>query len=120
MSRSRKKNWFVKDRNPFMKNYANRRLRRIKIVVNDLELGYDDDSYGEIVGEKTNLPLDNKSYKKYTCSYDISDWCWYSSEQHITKYVNRWFDDIHWTPRFIEGKSKEEIIKRQIRECISK
>ena len=61
MSRSRKKNPWLCDRNPWMKNYANRRIRRScdflrcrdKFYVKYISSGGD--------------------YKKYTSSYNICD-----------------------------------------------
>ena len=53
MSRSYKKHPWVCDRNPFMKNYANRRLRRIA------------PEYDIIAG--------GNWYQKYSCSWNICD-----------------------------------------------
>ncbi len=63
MSRSRKKHPSWVDRNPFMKNYANRRLRRKPVSIEFADGG---------------------SYKKFTCSYDISDYrcVWFNDVQH--------------------------------------
>lgn len=52
MARSRKKHPWVCDRNPWMKNYANRRIRRIKTHI-------------EIA--------DGGSYRRYTCPWNICD-----------------------------------------------
>lgn len=57
MSRSYKKHPWVCDRNPFMKNYANRRIRRQHI---DLD-GADETG-------------DHAWYKRVTCPWDICDW----------------------------------------------
>jgi hypothetical protein len=54
MARSFKKPW-VKDRNPFMKRVANRKVRR---PWNWEKIG------------------DGKAYRKLTDPWDISDWCW--------------------------------------------
>lgn len=56
MSRSYQKNPWVNDRNPFMKNYANRRVRRISPYA--------------------NIHADGNWYRRYTCPYDICDWKW--------------------------------------------
>lgn len=54
MSRSRKRTPYSGDKkNKFMKKYANRRLRRKTL---------------------SEMPLQHKSYKKDTCSYDICDY----------------------------------------------
>lgn len=69
MSRSYKKTPGFKDRNPYMKNYANRVVRRIPI---DKEVG------------------DYKTYIKYNCSWDICDWkdLFYNEEQ-VQQYFKR-------------------------------
>ena len=64
MSRSFKKHPWVCDRNPWMKNYANRRFRRYN-------------------GEVQN----GKWYRKYTCPYDICDWKFLYSD----KECDRWW-----------------------------
>ncbi len=70
MSRSRKKVPGWVDRNPFMKNYANRRLRRKPL---DYEIA------------------NGNAYRKEQCSYDICDhkWLYYNSVQvmHACHYV---------------------------------
>jgi len=53
MSRSRKRYPGYSDSKPFMKNYANRRIRRFPVTF-DI--------------------ADGCSYRKLTCSYDICDW----------------------------------------------
>lgn len=76
MSRSYKKNVWVCDRNPFMKNYANRRLRR--------KSSFDD------------VFADRGWYKKTSCPWDICDWkfkCPHSFEQYVIEQENsmrRW------------------------------
>ena len=69
MSRSHKKVWGSKDRNPWAKNYANRKLRY-----------------------KTNVP-NGGNYKKFTQSYDICDWkfFWYSKQEFL-EFQKRWED----------------------------
>ncbi len=61
MARTYKKAW-VKDRNPFMKNYANRIVRR----------------------ERSDIP-DGKQYRKFFCSWSISDWSWEWPEPTLEK-----------------------------------
>ena len=53
MSRSYKRYPGYSDSNPFMKNYANRRIRRLPV---DVDIA------------------DGCSYRKLNCSYDICDW----------------------------------------------
>lgn len=69
MSRSYKKNPWVCDRDPFMKNYANRRVRRKKI---------DWDGEDEVGNHGW--------YKKVTCPWDICDWKW-QVESSFKRYV---------------------------------
>lgn len=70
MSRSRKKVAGFVDRNPFMKKYANRRLRRKSV---DYEMA------------------NGKAYRKENCPYDICDHkdLYYNSVQvmYATQYV---------------------------------
>lgn len=76
MSRSYKKNPWVCDRNPFMKNYANRRLRRHHIDID----GADETG-------------DYAWYKRVTCPWDICDWKW-QLESTFEKYVQA-SDRVH-------------------------
>lgn len=70
MSRSRKKIAGFKDRNTFMKNYANRRIRRISV--------------------DEEIP-NGKKYRLYTESWDICDWKWFLySEQEVKRHCEKW------------------------------
>lgn len=91
MSRSYKKNAWVCDRNPFMKNYANRRVRRKQINLNGEE---ETGNYGW--------------YRKVTCPWDICDWKWQlesSFEQYVQEHERTY---RHWgfTP-----KSRKELLR---------
>ena len=66
MSRSYKRYPGYSDSNPFMKRYANRRLRRLPVDV-------------EIAG--------GCSYRKHTCSYDICDWRWFEYTETLQAYL---------------------------------
>lgn len=88
MSRSVKKHWITKDCNSFMKNYANRRLRRI-VIINE---GLDED----LSGGKINISLNNNSYRKYTSPYEISDWGWRTSLVEIKKDA---YEELHPTAK---------------------
>lgn len=71
MSRSFKKTRGYKDRNPFMKNYANRRIRR-KSVNYDIANG--------------------KAYRKESCSYNICDFYWlhYAGKHRFFVLCKKW------------------------------
>lgn len=72
MSRSRKKVGGWVDRNPYMKAYANRRVRR-KSVNTEIANG--------------------SSYKKMTCSYSICDWRFtFHHDCDVRRYLERWGD----------------------------
>lgn len=92
MSRSKKKTYGFCDRNPFMKNYSNRRLRRIPV--------------------KKTLS-DGGSYRKHTCPWDICDWRFLlHSEQEFRSHVEYW-----WKPE-PEGEYKnfeEYLVKERAR-----
>lgn len=89
MSRTYKKVLGYKDRNPFMKNYANRRLRRLSV-------------------EKTHA--NGKAYKKHTCSYDICDWSWfYFNDRDLIE--NAKWEHEHYPERY---KSFEQCFKKEI------
>ena len=66
MSRSRKRYAGYADRNPFMKNYANRRLRRLPV---------------------DHVIANGKSYRKYACSYDICDFKWFEYVDTLQAYL---------------------------------
>lgn len=71
MSRSKKKIYGFCDRNPFMKNYSNRRLRRMSI-------------------DKTLA--DGGSYRKHTCPWDICDWKFiHYSAQEFRAFTEYWW-----------------------------
>jgi hypothetical protein len=86
MSRSTKKVFGFKDSNPFMKTYANRRLRRIKI--------------------KDTL-ADGTSYRKYTCPWDISDWkyIYYTEVAFIAAKTSDW----HQYPNFCKESNPRSL-----------
>lgn len=63
MSRSVKKTAGYCDRNPFMKNYANRKIRRIPI---EIEEDWVDP-----------IPYKGNGYRRNMCSYDICDFKWH-------------------------------------------
>ena len=76
MARSKRKSWIVDGykgsrRRQFYKNYANRVVRKSKDVP------------------------DGKAYKKFHCSYDISDYKWYADikdefyEKEFWKYIRK-------------------------------
>lgn len=77
MSRSKRKTPGWKDRNTFMKNYANRRIRRKPI-------DYDMSSGG--------------NYRKETSPWDISDWKFllYTDDQ-VKDYCKR-FNELPYKP----------------------
>ncbi len=58
MARSRKNVGVYKDRNPWAKRQANKKVRRYKGVL-----------------------CNGKMYRKLYCSYDICDWIFYSDDE---------------------------------------
>lgn len=87
MSRSYKHTPFAGDnKNKTVKRLANRRLRHLKI------------------GEE----LPNKSYRKDTCSYDISDYeeVGTTFEQYYDHILRRWYN---WGYKYNPFPEKEEI-----------
>ena len=95
MSRTYKKVPGFKDRNPFMKNYSNRRLRRLS-VENSLASG--------------------GAYRKHTCPWDICDWKWfYFSKQEMIEHGESRFE--MYPHRY---KSREHAIKKEIARARSK
>ena len=98
MSRSYKKHLGFVDRDPWSKNYANRRLRRLKPSI------FDTDQVEPVVS--------GSSYKKYSCSYDICDFkcVYHGGNSEIERTVrNR---PGHWT--LILRPRTEEQIKKEI------
>lgn len=74
MARSYRKQPVWKDHNRGMKKIANRKVRRA-------------------LNRNINLDLSNSTYKKYTCQWDICDYCSLvpsSFEQFYHISVNRW------------------------------
>lgn len=70
MSRSRKKIAGCKDRNPFMKNVANRKIRRISV--------------------EEEIP-NGKKYRLYTNPWDICDWAWFLyTESEVRRHCETW------------------------------
>lgn len=77
MSRSKRKTPGWKDRSPFMKNIANRRIRR-KSIDYDMANG--------------------SNYKKETCSWDISDWKFLLyTDEDVKEYCEK-FNELPFKP----------------------
>jgi len=86
MSRSYKKHAWICDRDPFMKNYANRRLRR--------KSPFDD------------VFANGNWYRRATCPYDICDFKW-QLESSFERYVQQAErDNIRWG---IKPQSRKEM-----------
>ena len=98
MSRSRKRYAGYADRNPFMKRYANRRLRRLPV----------------------DRPIANgKSYRKHTCSYDICDWKCFEHVDTLQAYLiaesKRRFTALFGWMRICDA-TKDDLIKQYWKE----
>ena len=128
MSRSRKKVGGHVDRCPYMKNYANRRLRsyaRDKLRPQYVQATVVDElcDYVEALGAWTSTPftyfpahdsfynpnieLSYSLYKRYSCPWDICDWKWLVwSRQEAIKDYERYGGD--W-----RGRTLEQHIARQ-------
>lgn len=97
MSKTYKKVPGFVDRNPFMKNYANRRLRKVKL---------------------TKTFVDGSAYKKHTCSWDISDWSFiFFSDLALRDHIKEWYP--------LRGNSRKEMtyekyVKRELARFKSK
>lgn len=80
-------------KNKFQKRLANRRLRRLPL----------DDP-----------PLQNKSYKKYTCSYDICDYetVGMSFERYWDSIVKSWYD---WRWQYEDFPEREAVYEEYCR-----
>ncbi len=91
MSRSRKKTIGYCDRNPFMKTYHNRCVRRSNKIA--MHKNHEEHHY---------LP-DGRSYRKANCSYDICDykWLWYSDSLGFRRYLGRWYPEANMKYRYI-------------------
>ena len=90
MARSMKKVGGWKDRHPYMKNYANRRLRRKSV---DFNLS------------------DGKMYKKLTCSYDICDWkSLYYTEAEVIKATQPRISQ--WTGLVLSGTPRHKLFRK--------
>lgn len=77
MSRSYKKTAGWCDRNPFMKNYANRKVRQISVW--------------------KDIDADNSWYKRYTCPWDICDYkSLYWSDNEIKAWNESWLKKYGW------------------------
>lgn len=101
MSRSRKQVYGTCDRNPFMKNQANRRVRKLSV----------DES----------LP-DGSKYKKYFCSYDICDFrCLDYTEKQFIDSQRRILNN-GWYRRDMDrlGLSFDEIVQIERHRSMSK
>lgn len=88
MARSYKKA-FVKDRNPFMKNYANRLLRRHH---------YD-----------TEIPS-GKHYRKWFESWSISDWSWSIEEPTLERLEVKYRQYPWWRFNNIQAEYKSDLL----------
>jgi len=93
VSRSYKKNPWLKDRNPWAKRMANKKVRRFK---KDLANG--------------------NAYKKVSCSYNICDYKWRTTLFEHLESEKRWAEEINisrrWFVRSIgeyEYDEKKEI-----------
>jgi len=90
MSRSYKKNPIVKDRNPWMKKYANRKLRRTA---------------------NGDLLLQNGSYKKAFESWEISDYAWTISFEDFCKQSLKTWEE--WEkPKGKKMPTRKELWRR--------
>ena len=91
MSRSHKKHFYCKDRNPCAKRLANRRVRRALNADSDLE-------------------LQHGSYRKFCESYDICDWGSYDSWESYWEFSVRTYERLkNWFPnREIEFPDRDE------------
>ena len=101
MSRSWKNVYGDSDRNPFMKNQANRRVR--KISVND------------------SIP-DGCSYKKYFCSYDICDFKSFDyTERQFRDTFRRWSESAWFRNRKdFRILSDEDLFRKEANRSRSK
>lgn len=87
MSRSYKKVFGHKDRNPFMKKYSNRRLRRLSI---------------------DETLANGMSYRKHTNPWDISDWKFieYTEQEFIKRRTEIYLEYPHWCYKTGKGDLK--------------
>lgn len=95
MSRTLKKLPGFKDRNPFMKNYANRRLRRVSV---------------------DETPKSGKSYRMHTNPYCISDYKWFYFTKLELIERGEWMFKVY--PN--KYRSSEQAIKAEIAKMRSK
>ena len=121
MSRSVKKVPGFTDRNPFMKNFANKRLRAVatRVLRNQYvqEVSYETlvDDYRDYRDDwdywddwdyyykepyysfyDPSIELSRGNYKRYTCPWDICDWKWlYWDTQEIKEYCDGWDTPVH-------------------------
>lgn len=94
MSRSRKKNPWVCDRNPWMKNYANRRVRRTKPRLDNLE-------------DWISPIPEYRGYARYTCPWDICDWKWtYGTEAEYVEHQRRFQEE--WIMKYPNTRRADE------------
>lgn len=102
MSRSYKKYAGNVDRNPYMKNYANRKLRGIKGDVT-------------LFGKGTE-------YKRLTCSWDICDWKFiYHSNEEIIRIANNEYDYYSTVDRKkSQIGTREQFVKKFKHELLMK
>jgi hypothetical protein len=113
-----------------MKNYANRRLRRIAINVdwnrwyghpygyidphgwfNDWQESDAEDGYAV----ETNIPLSNNSYRKYTSPYEISD---QKDRTSLNEVKRDAYEELHPTAKdyyysFVRVKRPESKFKSE-------
>lgn len=95
MSRSHKKHFYCKDRNPYAKRLANRRVRRALNADSDLE-------------------LQHGSYRKFYESWDICDWGSYDSWESYWEFSIRTYERLKsWFPnREIEFPDRDEEYRK--------
>ena len=95
MSRSHKKHFYCKDRNPYAKRLANRCVRHALNADSDLELQYG-------------------SYRKFYESWDICDWGFYDSWESYWESSIRTYERLKsWFPnREIEFPDRDEEYRK--------
>jgi hypothetical protein len=101
MSRSYRKVYGHCDRNPFMKNLANRRVRRVDV--------------------NTTVP-NGRAYKKFSCSYDICDFrsIDYTKKQFVDTLISLYKRGFYRREMDRLNISFEEIVRREIKRDRSK
>lgn len=95
MSRSYKKFHIYKDRNKGAKQKANRRVRRA-------------------LNQNLDLVLRNNDYRKYTCSYDISDYKFFGELSFDAYYRQRILGWYNWLRQYCDFPDREETYREWI------